>query len=297
MTFRFAAIASMAVMLLTSAQALAQGTVATVNGEPITNHDVEQRLRVASMIFREPLTRPAAIQELIDDKVKMNESRRVGMRVTPAHMDEMMSKMASSVRQTPTQYEQNLIKAGIDPEALKARITAQTIWGELLRQRAKASNISNAELNAEVERRTAKGEARVADYVVRQVIFVVPPGSSPGQRERDASASRASFTDCETGVETMRSLRDVAVKERISRASTELSKVTLDLLAKTPVGRLTPPYRTEQGIEMLAVCEKKEREDNLQLRARIEQELQLKRTESSASTYLAELRAKTEIKR
>jgi len=297
MTFRLAAIMSLAAMLLASAPAVAQGTVAFVNGEPITNRDVDQRMRVSALVFRQPLTRPAAIQELIDDKVKMNESRRIGMRVTPAHMDEMMSKMASSARMTQTQFEQNLVKASIDPDAVKAKITAQTVWGELLRQRAKASNISNAELNAEVERRAAKGEARIADYVVRQVIFVVPPGSSPVQRERDANASRSRFTDCETGVETMRSLRDVAVKERISRASTELSKVTLDLLAKTPVGRLTPPYRTEQGIEMLAVCEKKEREDNIQLRTRIEQEMQSKRTEETASTYLAELRAKADIKR
>jgi len=297
MTFRLAAIVSLAALLLGSAPAVAQGTVASVNGEPITSRDVDQRMRVASLIFRQPLTRPAAIQELIDDKVKMNESRRIGMRVTPAHMDEMMSKMAASARQNQMQFEQNLVKAGIDPDALKAKITAQTVWSELLRQRARTSNISNAELNAEVESRAAKGEARITDYVVRQVIFVVPPGSSPGQRERDASASRAKFTDCETGVETMRTLRDVAVKERIGRASTELSKGMLDLLEKTPVGRLTTPYRTEQGIEMLAVCEKKEREDNIQLRSRIEQEMQSKRTEGSASAYLAELRAKADIKR
>jgi peptidyl-prolyl cis-trans isomerase SurA len=297
MTNRFAAIATMVVMLFASAPAVAQGTVATVNGEPITSRDVDQRMRISSMIFRQPLGRPAAVQELIDDKVKMSESRRLGMRVTPAHMDDMMSKMASSLRQTPMQFEQNLTKAGMDPDALKSKLTAQTIWSELLRQRSKSSNISNAELNAEVERRAAKGEARVADYVVRQVIFVVPPGSSPGQRERDASASRAKFNDCETGVETMRALRDVAVKERIARASTDLPKGVLDLLSKTPVGRLTTPYRTEQGIEMLAVCEKVEREDNIQLRARIEQEMQLKRTEGSASAYLAELRAKADIKR
>jgi peptidyl-prolyl cis-trans isomerase SurA len=132
---------------------------------------------------------------------------------------------------------------------------------------------------------------------VRQVIFVVAPGSNPGQREREANAARGRFTDCESGVEYMRSLRDVAVKERVGRSSTELPKPTAELLQKTPVGRLTAPFRSEQGVEMLAVCEKTDRQDAAQLRNQIEQEMQQKRTEGSAASYLNELKAKVDIRR
>jgi peptidyl-prolyl cis-trans isomerase SurA len=284
-------------VLIPARPAFAQASVASVNGEPITSRDVEQRMRVSSMLFRQPLSRPAAIQELIDDRVKINEGRRIGMRATPAHMDEMISRMASSNKQNSAQFEQNLVKAGIDVEAVKAKINAQAIWGELLRVRGRSGNISNAELNAELERRVAKGDAKITDYVVRQVVFVVPPGTNPGQRERDANGVRGRFTDCETGVELVRTLRDVAVKERIGRTSTELSKQLSDLLAKTPVGRLTPPYRTEQGVEMLAVCEKSDRQDQTVLRNQIEQEMQQKRTQGTEGSYLAELKAKTDIRR
>ncbi|MGL5138291.1 MAG: SurA N-terminal domain-containing protein, partial [Beijerinckiaceae bacterium] len=242
--------------LISPQASFAQSTVASVNGEPITARDVDQRMRVQSQLFRQPLSRPAAIQELIDDKVKLAEGRRQGMRVTDTHMEDMMSGLAQRARQTPIQFEQNLQKAGIDPAAVRARISSETIWGELLRQRARSKNISNSELNAEMDRRAARGEAAVTDYVLRQVVFVVPSATSPAVRERDAAAARGRFTDCDTGVETMRALRDVAVKERVSRSSSDLGKPLNDMLAKTPLGRLTPPYRTEQGIEMLAVCEK-----------------------------------------
>jgi peptidyl-prolyl cis-trans isomerase SurA len=300
MMLRLIAVISLGIsgVVLTSAlPARAQASVASVNGEPITLRDVEQRMRVSSMLFRQPLGRPGAIQELIDDRVKLNEGRRLGMRATPAHMDEMISRMASSNKQTSAQFEQNLVRAGIDVDAVKAKINAQTIWGELLRVRGRSSNISNAELNAELERRVAKGEAKITDYVVRQVVFVVPPGSNPGQRERDANGARGRFTDCESGVELMRTLRDVAVKERIGRTSIELSKQLSELLAKTPTGRLTPPYRTEQGVEMLAVCEKSDRQDQTVLRNKIEQEMQQKRTQGTEGSYLAELKAKTDIRR
>jgi peptidyl-prolyl cis-trans isomerase SurA len=275
----------------------AQAAVATVNGDPITSRDVDQRMRMASLLFRQPLSRPAAIQELIDDRVKLNEGRRIGMRVTPAGLDDAFGQLASRARQPVTQFEQNLSKAGIDPEAVKAKLNAQIVWGELLRQRSRSGNVSNSELNAEVERRAAKGEATVTDFVVRQIVFVVPAGSNPGAREREANAARGRFVDCETGVDYMRTLRDVAVKERIARSSTELPKATNDLLQKTAVGRTTPAFRSEQGIELLAVCEKTQRQDRIQLRNQIEREMQEKRTEGSAASYLNELKTKVDIRR
>jgi peptidyl-prolyl cis-trans isomerase SurA len=290
--------AATALALAGGLPAYAQGSgVATVNGEPITSRDIEQRMRVSTSLFRQPLGREAALQQLIDDKVKGAEARRIGMRVTPEHMQDMMNRLAASVRQRPTEFEQNLNKAGIEPDAVRAKISSETVWTELLRVRSRTGNVSNAELNAELEKRMATGGAKVTDYVVRQVIFVVPPGVNPGQREREANAARGRFADCEAGVDYLRSLKDVAVRERLGRTSSDLNKQTLDLLTKTPVGRLTPAYRSEQGVEMMAVCEKNDRQDISRLRTEIEQEILQKRTQGTAGSYLTELRAKAEIRR
>jgi peptidyl-prolyl cis-trans isomerase SurA len=299
-TLRYAACLGIIVINATLAPmgpAIAQSSVASVNGEPITSRQVEQRMKVSGSLFRKPLSREAAVAEMIEDRVKITEGKRLGMRVTPAALEEMMQRFASNNRQSPAQFEQNLVRAGIDPDAVRDKLTAEVIWTELLRIRSRNNNISNAELNAELDRRVAKGESKVTDYVVRQVVFVVPSGINPGQREREANAARARFTDCESGVEYMRTLRDVAIKERIGRTSSDLSKGTADLLSKTPVGRLTAPFRTEQGVEMLAVCEKNEREDKLILRNKIEQEMTAKSTTGSSAQYLNDLKTKVVISR
>jgi peptidyl-prolyl cis-trans isomerase SurA len=292
-----AAAAVMAGLMVSMPAGHAQSSVVTVNGDPITESDIQQRMRISSVIYRKPLSRQAATNELIDEKVKMQEARRIGLRPTQSFLDDALGRMATSNRQQPAQFEQNLQRAGIQPDALKAKIGADAVWSELLRTRARNSNVSNSELNAEVERRIAKGEATVTDYVVRQVVFVVPTGVNPGARERDANAARGRFADCESGVEFMRNQRDVAIKERIGRTSTDLSKQMNDMLQKTPIGRLTPPYRSEQGIEMLAVCEKNTRQDTLSLRTRVEQELMSRRSEASSGPYLNELRSKAQIQR
>jgi peptidyl-prolyl cis-trans isomerase SurA len=299
MMARVSAIAGvLAGMVAMALPAMAQrAAVATVNGEPITARDIDQRMKVMGQLFRQPVSRQQATEQLINEKVQAAEARRIGMKVTDAHQKDMMNRLAASVRQEPTQFEQNLQRAGIEPEAVREKISAEAVWNELLRTRNRNINISNAELNAELEKRAATGGARVTDYVIRQVIFVVPPGVSPGQRIGQANAARGRFTDCETGVDYMRGLPNVAVRERIGRTSTELSKQTSELLAKTPVGRLTPAFASPQGVEMIAVCEKNERQDLGQLRAQIEQELQQKRTEGGSTAYMNELRSKVEIRR
>jgi peptidyl-prolyl cis-trans isomerase SurA len=299
MSAPFVAIAGfvIATALATAPAGAQSAAIATVNGDPITARDIDQRMRMMSQLFRQPVSRQQAIEQLINERVQGAEARRLGMKVTDAHQKDMMSRLAANVRQEPNQFEQNLQRAGIEPQAVRDKISADAVWGELLRNRARNVNISNAELNAELEKRSASGGARVTDYVIRQVIFVVPPGVSPGQRLSQANAARGRFTDCDSGVDYMRTLPDVAVRERIGRTSSELSKQTADLLAKTPVGRLTPAFTSPQGVEMIAVCEKNERQDIGALRKQIEQELMDKRVEGGSTAYMNELRGKVEIRR
>src|SRR5690606_38073216 len=109
-------------------------------------------------------------------------------------------------------------------------------------------------------------------------------------------AARKRFTNCESGLAMLRQMRDVAVKPPVFRSSTDLPKPMADLLAKTPVGRLTPPYRTDQGIEVIAVCERKERNDEAAIRKQVEAELRNKRSGNLAESILKELRAKAQIR-
>ena len=50
---------------------------------------------------------------------------------------------------------------------------------------------------------------------------------------------------------------DVAIRAQITRSSTDLAPQQREVLANSPVGKLTPPDTTAQGVEVFAVCEKK----------------------------------------
>jgi peptidyl-prolyl cis-trans isomerase SurA len=97
------------------------------------------------------------------------------------------------------------------------------------------------------------------DYSVRQIAFAIPNPTSVEQtfrRLHEAEQLRARFTDCNSGLALARSMEQVAVKEEIRRNGTQLRQALRQLLDKTPVGHLTPPQRTPDGIEMIAACGK-----------------------------------------
>jgi hypothetical protein len=98
------------------------------------------------------------------------------------------------------------------------------------------------------------------DYTLRPILFVVPHGDTALQesRRKDAEALRSRFTTCDTGLLFARSLRDVAIREPITKNSSDLVPALRQILDKTEVGHLTSPETTAQGIELFALCEKKE---------------------------------------
>ena len=302
LALRMAAPAVFAATLLISAgfaaqmPAQAQSVVAMVNNQPITSFDIEQRIRIAALVERRRLDRKSALSELIDDQVKLIEARRVGYRVTEDGVEAEYVKLAKGNRQTEREFSDNLRKAGLQPSALRDKIRSDLAWVVLLRDRQrKGSQVTNAELESAVAEKRSK-EGKITEYTLRQVVFIVPRGTAPGSRLAAANAARGRFTSCETGFDALRALPDVALRAPIVRSSNDISAALRQLLDKTPVGRMTAPSPTTEGVELVAVCDKKERENSSAQRSDVAVELSEKRVNENAKSYITELRKKVEIK-
>ena len=99
------------------------------------------------------------------------------------------------------------------------------------------------------------------DYTMRPILFLVPAGSAETfieGRKREAEALRGRFQGCEEGITFARALKDVAVREQVIRSSADIPAELRKVLEGIEVGRLTPPEVTKFGVEMFAICAKKE---------------------------------------
>ena len=281
--------------LLTPA-ANAQGVAARVNGEPISSYDVQQRIRLAAVADRQRISAAQALNLLVEENIKNFEGRKIGFKITDDDIDKEVTRIAQQRNLTREQFESALRQQGLQPQTLKARLRADISWNSSVRHRFAAGAPSNSEIDAEIARREQAGGAKVVDYVLHQVIFVVAGGAA-GAAQANANTARNRFNGCESGVEMLRGMRDVAVRPAVSRSSSDMAKPLADLLAKTPPGKLTQPYRTELGIEALAVCERRDRTDRSSLRQAVERELSAKRIDDRAANWMKELKASTPVQR
>jgi peptidyl-prolyl cis-trans isomerase SurA len=138
---------------------------------------------------------------------------------------------------------------------------------------------------------TGKTDATTAEYALQQVVLVVASkGGSPEARTREAEALRSRITSCDELVGAVKSLNEATVRTIGKRTEEELPPQFVGLLAEVPVGHLSKPVRTPIGIEMLAVCGKRDLTGDFQIRSKVEEELRSREGEVFARRYINDLR-------
>jgi peptidyl-prolyl cis-trans isomerase SurA len=287
--------------LAAPSRALAQHVVLMVNGEVITDYDIDQRSKFINVSTHKPPVRQEVIEELIDEKLKVQVGRRYTVDITDKDVEQSYADMSRRMRLSPDQLTQLLAQAGIESTTLKARIKADLSWQYIIRGKFQSSlQINEKSVLAEMETRKKDDGTDVGyDYTLRPILFVVPRGNTElaETRRRDAEALRLRFTGCDTGLPFARSLRDVAIREPITKNSSDLAPALREILDKTEVGHLTAPETTPQGVELFALCEKKETKAETPEKREVRERMFTDQFQTKAKKFLQELRRQAMIER
>jgi peptidyl-prolyl cis-trans isomerase SurA len=285
-------------VLATPLVASAQTVVAVVNGEPITALDVESRTKFTQLSTQKQPARSDVINELIDEKLKIKESKRWGIEHTDAEVDSMYANMASRLHQTADQLTQNLQKGGVNPLTLKTKIRADSVWQQLVRGRYSASlQLNEKDVELALQAKNQSGQSTTAtEYTLRPILFLVPPGAQAtiDAKRKDAEALRGRFKSCEAGLPAARAMGAV-VRDQVIRSdlNPELQKV----FDAVPVGQLTAPEVTRHGVEMWAICGKQDSKADAPIKKQTREALATERFEQESKKYLQRLRREALIER
>jgi len=278
--------------------AQAQNVAAFVNGEPITQLDIDQRsklLEVSSPTHKAP-PRQEVLDELIDEKLKVREAKRWGIDPSDSDVDAAFTAAAQRFHQSTDQFVQTLTKAGVTPQTFRARLRADLVWQPLVRGRYQSSlEIYDQDILAEMLNKKSDDDSATGyDYTLRPILFLVPPGSAATvfeDRKKEAEGLRNRFRSCDDGLPFTRALRDVAVRDQIIRSSADVPADLRKGLDDVPVGQLTAPEITTLGVEMFAVCAKDpSKSDNSAGKKQAKETLFNQKFEQQSKRYLQELR-------
>ncbi len=286
-----AALAAGVILSLGLGSAKAQAVVTAVNGDPVTTYDIDEHVKILKL-SRKSATRSDAFEEVIADRLKFDEVKKWGVDAADSDITAALDRLAADAKLQPQAWLEAAQRAHIDGDTIRAHLRALAAWNVYVRARNKTLGASEEEVSAQLAKQG--NTAKITDYSLRQIVFVLPVGASPTVAEgrlKEAQALRNRFTDCGSGLQLARALPDVAVKETMTRASDSLSPALRNLLADTPKGRLTTPERTASGIELVAVCDKSDDSDQTTLRERVQKELITNKLEAVSQSMYKQLRA------
>jgi peptidyl-prolyl cis-trans isomerase SurA len=280
----------------------AQNVVVMVNGDPITALDIDQRSKFIQLTTQKAPGRQQVIEELIDEKLKVREGKRWQVEITEADVDGAYANMGGRMRKSADQLTQDLAKSGINANTLKSRIRAELVWQQLVRGRYSASlQVSDKDVDLVLQSKNADEKEIIStDYIMRPILFLVPPGAAQTvmeARRKEAEALRSRFKSCEEGLPSARALRDVTVRDPVSRNSGDLPPELRKVLEAIPVGQTTVPEVTRLGVELFAICSKQESKADSAGKRQARETAFAERFDQQSKLYLQRLRKEALIDR
>lgn len=279
------------------APARAQAIALSVNGDPVTNVDLEQRMKLLRA-YHKAGTREAAVESMIEDRLKAHEASRFGIAIKDEEIGEQVQSDAKKLKISGQQLLADIAKTGVSQDHARGHFKAELAYSVLVR--ALNRGVEASEIQVRQEMAKEKGKSTIISYTIRQVVFTVNPGGGVAALSasvKDAEALRGKFTSCETGIPYAKSLPGVAVREKLTRTSAQLGDGIKEVLDKTPLGHLTAPSRSPNGIELIAVCERSAAKDDDELRKTIAERLLAEHMEQDVQAKYKEMRSHAVIER
>jgi peptidyl-prolyl cis-trans isomerase SurA len=236
---------------------------AIVNGDVITQTDVQQRMALVLLGNESAQVPPEEMQRLrdqvlrnlVDETLQIQAAKAAEIKIEPREIDQFYLRYLQNMKQSPQQFEAYLRSVGSSPSSLKRQIHGEVAWNRLQsREIEPFVNVAQEEVQSVIERlKAAKG---TQEFRVGEIFLSSTPETAAETR---ANALRI--------VQQLRQGASFpAYARQFSEASTaavggDLGWVRAEQLPEPlaqaaqamPVGQLSDPIPVPGGFSIIAV--------------------------------------------
>lgn len=294
-----AAVMALAVAAI-PATAQAQSIKVVVNAQPITSLEIQQRKALLRLVERKTVSDKEVIEQLVDELLVRQEGQRRKVSISEDEVNSRYAGVGASTKMTLPQLGQALAQGGTSERAFKSYIRGQLLNRRVLASKFDVSRaVGQTDITAQLAQQQQAGKAPATHrYTVRQVIFVLPKKASDGEvqrRRQEANALRSRISSCDQAASVALGMRNVAVKEPVIRSTSQIGEQLDKQLSSLKVGSASAPDRTEDGVEMIVLCNREAIVDDSYQRQRIQSELADEKFKNQRSDILGDLRKRAVI--
>jgi peptidyl-prolyl cis-trans isomerase SurA len=236
-------------------------------------------------------SRKAALKQLVDERLKLQEAKRLNALASDADVNRAIAGMAKRNKVTVKQLTQNIARTGATIDAMKERIKASMSWNNVIRRRF-GSQIQNATRGLNVMIANVEGSDDV-ELRIHRILLTMPTKLDQKQvagRLRDAELMRAKFKDCKGTSSLATGIAGARFQNLGLRSPSSIPEPTRTLLLSARDDEMLPPSVGEGGVELWAVCGRKVVPAREKKRASAKSQLQQKEFEILAKRHLKDLR-------
>ncbi len=239
---------------------------AIVNGEVITQTDIDQRLALLAIANGGKIApdeverlRQQVLRNLIDETLQIQAAKAAEIEVTDADIDKTVARVAANVKQTPEQMADYLKANGSSMRSIRRQILGEISWRRLQSAKIESGiSVGDEEVKAVIARLEAsKG---TEEYRVGEIYLSMNPGN---EAQVMANATRI--------LEQLRQGASfVGYARQFSEASTaavggdlgwvrpeQLPEPLAAAVRNLQPGQVSPPVRIPGGISIVAVQDKR----------------------------------------
>lgn len=130
------------------AQSSSFGAVVTVNDRVVTRYELDQRILFMQLLRQPGEIESIALKGLIEDRLRFDLAKRLGLVVPPASLQTGMEEFASRANLTAEQFIAALGQAGVASQTFRDFVDAGLVWREIVRSKFGPSvSITEAEID------------------------------------------------------------------------------------------------------------------------------------------------------
>jgi peptidyl-prolyl cis-trans isomerase SurA len=235
--------------------------VAVVNGDVVTQSELDKR--IALMNQKSPALRKQALDSLIDSLLQMQLAQRIGMQISNAEIDNVISSIAKNNHLTVEQLQKSLQEhEGVSVREYREQIREQLLIGRVQQQSLGKDIIVSDKEVENVLRNPLKMLDVQAQYHVADILIVLPDNAAPDKIKAATDVATKMVAKLKQGVDIDRVVREYNTAEQQVQ-NTDLGVRKIDELptlfakdvAKMQIGQITDPIRAPNGLHVLKLLE------------------------------------------
>jgi peptidyl-prolyl cis-trans isomerase SurA len=261
-------------------------------------HDMIEQLQKESRAAIMPKLRKEAQEELIDERLKLQEAKRGGIEITDEDVRRMMKVLSDRNKMTEDQFAQHLKGMGVDIATMNERTRAQAAWREVVRRKFSSQiAITSRDVDRMISATASQTGADTVELQVQKILLPTPGKIDQlalAKRYAEADGLRQRIDGCKAMAGLAREANARFEDMKYIRPST-IAEPTRSMLLSARDGDVLPPATVASGIEIYAVCGRRSIKADEKERERAQEELAQKEFEIMAKRQLRDLRQDAHI--